>query len=59
MAKIRLPPGCTWKQAADELKIIGVTLDGHQLSDGRYRAYVRKDKRNLFLTFLTQQTNQL
>lgn len=53
MAKVRLPPGGDWRQAAEDLATIGVTLDRHQLPDGTYRAYVRQDKMNMFLTFLT------
>ena len=32
------------KQAAEILAQTGITLDTHQLPDGTYRAYVRKDK---------------
>ena len=50
MAKVHIPPGYTWRQVADQLNTIGVTLDGHQLPDGTYRAYVRKDRLQRFLT---------
>ena len=49
MAKITIPEGYTRQEMADVLKTIGVTLDGHPLSDGSYRAYVRKNKINQFL----------
>ena len=32
------------KEAAKILAQSGITLDTHQLPDGTYRAYVRKDK---------------
>jgi len=32
------------KEAAKKLAQSGITLDTHQLPDGTYRAYVRKDK---------------
>ena len=32
------------KEAAEILAQSGITLDTHQLPDGTYRAYVRKDK---------------
>ena len=54
MAKVIIPPGYTWRQVADELRSIGVTLDGHQLPDGSYRAYVRKDHMNTFLAHIIQ-----
>ena len=38
------------KQAAEILAQTGITLDTHQLPDGTYRAYVRKDKMPLFLS---------
>ena len=38
------------KQAANILAQTGITLDTHQLPDGTYRAYVRKDKMPLFLS---------
>jgi len=50
MAKVHIPPGYTWRQVADQLNTIGVTLDAHQLPDGTYRAYVRKDRLQRFLT---------
>ena len=50
MAKVNIPPGCTWRQVADQLNTNGVTLHGHQLPDGSYRAYVRKDRLPRFLT---------
>ena len=50
MAKVQIPSGYTWRQVADQLKSIGVTLDRHQLPDGSYRAYVRKDHLQRFLT---------
>ena len=40
------------KQAANILAQTGITLDTHQLSDGTYRAYVRKDKMTLFNEFI-------
>ena len=49
MAKVEIPAGYTWRQVAEQLKTIGVTLDGHKLPDGTYRAYVRKDRVNQFL----------
>jgi len=49
-AKVKIPAGCTWRQVADQLNTIGVTLDAHQLPDGTYRAYVRKDRIQRFLT---------
>jgi hypothetical protein len=42
------------QQAAQQLAQCGITLDTHQLPDGTYRAYVRKDK----LATLTQFINQ-
>jgi hypothetical protein len=52
MAKVHIPPGYTWQQVADQLKTIGVTLDGHQLPDGTYRAYVRKSNLKRFFNIL-------
>ena len=52
MAKIRIPPGYTWRQIADQLATIGITLDAHQLADGSFRAYVRKRNLNLFINNL-------
>ena len=49
MAKVKIPEGYTWRQVADMMKQIGVTLDGHQLADGTYRAYVRKSNLNQFI----------
>ena len=49
MAKVHIPAGYTWRQVAEQLKTIGITLDGHPLPDGTYRAYVRKDKVKHFL----------
>ena len=37
-------------EAAQILAQTGITLDKHQLPDGTYRAYVRKDKMPLFLS---------
>ena len=37
------------KQAANILAQSGITLDTHQLPDGTYRAYVRKDKIQTFM----------
>ena len=48
MAKVHIPPDYTWQQVAEELKTIGITLDGHQLPDGTYRAYVRKSNLRKF-----------
>ena len=49
VAKVHIPPGCTWQQVADQLKTIGMTLDRHQLADGTYRAYVRKNNLQKFV----------
>ena len=38
------------QEAAKILAQTGITLDKHQLPDGTYRAYVRKDKMPLFLS---------
>jgi hypothetical protein len=38
------------QEAANILAQTGITLDKHQLPDGTYRAYVRKDKIPLFLS---------
>ncbi|MBQ3999311.1 MAG: hypothetical protein II644_08260 [Paludibacteraceae bacterium] len=56
MAKVHIPTGYTWRQVAEQLKTIGVTLDGHQLPDGTYRAYVRKKNLNLFINNLNPST---
>ena len=58
MAKVRIPAGYSLAKAAQELASIGVTLDPHPLQDGFYRAYIRKDKINQLLTFLTQSQNE-
>ena len=56
MAKVKIPPGSTFEQTAAELASIGVTLDGHQLPDGSYRAYVRQENRQLFINHINQQS---
>ena len=43
----------TFEETARQLASIGITLDRHQLPDGSFRAYVRKDNINLLLTALT------
>jgi len=54
MGKVKIPPGYTWQQVADQLKTIGITLDGHQLPDGTYRAYVRKSNLRKFFGIINQ-----
>lgn len=49
MAKVRIPTGCTFEEVAHELAAVGITLDGHCLPDGRYRAYVRKENMSTFV----------
>ena len=44
------------KQAANILAQSGITLDTHQLPDGTYRAYVRKDKIQTFMRKLLIMT---
>jgi len=51
MAKIRIRDR-PLKEAAEMLAQSGITLDTHQLPDGSYRAYVRKDKMTLFNEFI-------
>ena len=51
MAKVHIPPGVSPEQTAAELATIGVTM-GQRLQDGTYRAYVRKDKKQLFINYL-------
>ena len=55
MAKVHIPPGSTFEETAAQLATIGITLDRHQLPDGTYRAYTRKDKLSLLLNHLNQQ----
>jgi len=50
MAKVHIPPGSTFEETAAQLATIGVTLDAHPLPDGTYRAYIRKDRLQRFLT---------
>ena len=52
MAKIRIPVGYSREEIADQLAELGITLDGHQLADGTYRAYVRKRNINVFIMYL-------
>ena len=47
MAKVRIRDR-PLQEAAEMLAQTGITLDKHQLPDGTYRAYVRKDKIPLF-----------
>ena len=54
MARATIPPGISRKQAAAELKKIGITL-GQQLQDGSYRVYVRKDHRHQFLAAIDER----
>ena len=51
MAKVHIPPGVSPEETARELASIGVTM-GQRLQDGTYRAYVRKDKKQLFFNYL-------
>ncbi|MBR6017354.1 MAG: hypothetical protein IK073_01880 [Paludibacteraceae bacterium] len=52
MAKIRIPVGYSKEEIANQLAELGITLDGHQLADGTYRAYVRKRNINVFIMYL-------
>ena len=54
MAKLRLPPNITLAEVIPQLAEIGITVDPHQLPDGSYRTYVRKDHMQRFLA-ATQQ----
>ena len=51
MAKVHKPPDMTVQELAENLRPYGITL-GQQLSDGTYRAYVRKDHRALFMSHI-------
>jgi hypothetical protein len=52
MAKLRLPPNITLAEVIPQLAEIGITVDPHQLPDGSYRTYVRKDHMPTFLANL-------
>ena len=52
MAKARIPPSKSWDEVAAALREMGITLDRHRLPDGSFRAYVRKDHMERFLTQL-------
>ena len=57
MAKLRLPPNITLAEVIPQLAEIGITVDPHQLPDGSYRTYVRKDHMQRFLA-ATQQKHR-
>ena len=52
MAKARIPPSKSWDEVAAALREMGITLDRHRLPDGSFRAYVRKDHMERFLSQL-------
>ncbi|MBO4453837.1 MAG: hypothetical protein J5761_02145 [Paludibacteraceae bacterium] len=51
MARIHKPPDMTLPELAESLRPYGITI-GQQLPDGTYRAYVRKDHLQQFLSNL-------
>ena len=56
MAKIQLKPHENIDTVAEQLAVVGVTVDKHPLGNNTYRVYVRKENKEKFLACINRQT---